>query len=45
VTRFLPYTTKGRLPQARRLVRLYLRFPPAWLVLGKQTLYIAERPR
>jgi SAM-dependent methyltransferase len=45
VTRFLPYTTKGRLPQARRLVRLYLRFPPAWLVLGKQTLYVAERPR
>ena len=45
VTRFLPYTTKGRLPQGRRLVRLYLRFPPAWLVLGKQSLYVAERPR
>ena len=45
VTRFLPYTTKGRLPQGRRLVRLYVRFPPVWWLLGKQTLYVAERPR
>jgi SAM-dependent methyltransferase len=45
VTRFLPYTTKGRLPQGAALVRLYLRFPPAWWLMGKQTLYVAERPR
>lgn len=44
VTRFLPYTTKGRLPQDPRLVRAYLAFPPAWRVLGKQTLYVGERP-
>jgi SAM-dependent methyltransferase len=44
VPRFLPYTTKGRLPQDPRLVRAYLRFPPAWRLLGKQTLYVAERP-
>jgi SAM-dependent methyltransferase len=44
VTRFLPYTTKSRLPQSPRLVRLYLRFRPAWLLLGKQTLYVGERP-
>jgi SAM-dependent methyltransferase len=44
VTRFLPYTTKSRLPMHRSLVRLYLRFPPAWWLLGKQTLYVAERP-
>ncbi len=44
VTRFLPFTTKGRLPQSARLVRLYLAFPPAWWLFGKQTLYIAERP-
>jgi SAM-dependent methyltransferase len=43
ITRFLPFTTKGRLPQDPRLVRLYLAFPPAWLLLGKQTLYVAER--
>ncbi len=45
VKRFLPYTTKSRLPQARWMVRGYLKFPPAWLLLGKQTLYIGEKPR
>ncbi|MBX3028729.1 MAG: methyltransferase domain-containing protein [Chloroflexi bacterium] len=44
VERFLPYTTKGRLPIDRRLVRLYLRLPLAWRLLGQQTLFIAERP-
>lgn len=44
VTRFLPYTTKSRLPQSARLVRAYLRFPPAWLLLGKQTLFVGRRP-
>lgn len=42
--RFLPYSTKGRLPQAEWLVRAYLHFRPAWWLLGKQTLFIAERP-
>jgi ubiquinone/menaquinone biosynthesis C-methylase UbiE len=44
VTRFLPFTTKSRLPQHRLLVRGYLRFPPAWTLLGKQTLLVAQRP-
>lgn len=44
VVRFLPYTTKGRLPVDRRLVRLYLRVPLVWRIMGQQTLYIAERP-
>jgi SAM-dependent methyltransferase len=44
VTRFLPYSTKGRLPSAGALVRAYLAFPPAWRVLGKQTLYVGSRP-
>ena len=43
VTRFLPYSTKGRLPSARLLTRAYLAFPPAWLVMGKQTLYVGTR--
>jgi SAM-dependent methyltransferase len=43
VTRFLPYSTKGRLPSARTLVRAYLGFPPAWWLLGKQTLYVGSR--
>ena len=44
ITRFLPFTTKGRLPQDPRLVRFYLWFPLAWRFFGKQTLYVAERP-
>ena len=45
ITRFLPYTTKSRFPQHPVLVRAYLGFPPAWLLLGKQTLYLGEKPR
>jgi hypothetical protein len=43
IVRFLPYTTKSRLPQHPMLVRAYLAFRPAWWVMGKQTLFIAER--
>jgi SAM-dependent methyltransferase len=43
VARFLPYSTKSRLPQDPRLVRAYLAFPPAWRVLGKQSLYIGRK--
>lgn len=43
VTRFLPYTTKSRLPQHPLLVRSYLALRPAWLALGKQSLYVGER--
>ena len=42
--RFLPYTTKSRLPQAVWLVRLYLALRPAQWLLGKQMLLIARRP-
>lgn len=44
VTRFLPYTTKSRLPQHPLLVRAYLSFPPIWWLLGRQTLYLGEKP-
>ena len=43
ITRFLPYTTKSRLPEWSALVRAYLAFPPAWRVFGKQTLYVGRR--
>lgn len=43
IPRFLPYTTKSRLPQAPWLVDLYLRFPPAWRILGKQALVVAHK--
>jgi len=45
IPRFLPYTTKSRLPQRSSLVRWYLRFPLAWRILGKQTLLVARRER
>jgi SAM-dependent methyltransferase len=43
IPRLLPYTTKSRLPQHPLLVRAYLAFPPAWRLLGKQTLMVAVR--
>ena len=43
IRRFLPYSVKGRLPASAALVRAYLAFPPAWRVMGKQTLYVGER--
>ncbi|CAN5499512.1 hypothetical protein BH24CHL9_BH24CHL9_11470 [soil metagenome] len=45
IRRFLPYSTKGRLPTSPSLVRLYLAARPAWWLMGKQALLIAERPR
>jgi len=44
VVRFLPYTTKSRLPQHPVLVRSYLRVRLAWRLLGGQTLYVGRRP-
>lgn len=43
VPRFLPYTTKSRLPKGSLFVRLYLRCPLAWRILGKQAFIVAER--
>jgi SAM-dependent methyltransferase len=43
IDRFLPFSTKSNLPQAPWLVRLYLRFPPAWRILGKQFLMCGVR--
>ena len=44
IARFLPYTTKSKFPQHPLLVRAYLHLPPAWLIFGKQTLYLGEKP-
>ena len=43
IKRFLPYTTKGRLPVSPGLAAIYLRLPPAWRMFGKQTLYVGSR--
>jgi len=45
VPKFLPYTTRSALPQSPWLVRAYLSFRPAWRVLGKQTWFVARKPR
>jgi len=41
--RFLPYTTKSRLPKAAFLVRWYLRVPLLWRFFGKQALVVATK--
>jgi len=41
--RFLPYTTRSRLPQAAWIVRLYLALPPAQWLFGKQMLVVARK--
>ncbi|PCJ66244.1 MAG: hypothetical protein COA73_01385 [Candidatus Hydrogenedentota bacterium] len=41
--KFLPYTTQSKYPQNAFLVGLYLKFPPAWKVLGKQFLIRARK--
>ena len=42
IPRFLPYTTKSRLPSGPGLVRLYLRMKPAWRLLGAQAFVVAR---
>jgi len=41
--RFLPYTTKSRLPQSAWLVRLYLAARPLQWLMGKQMLIVAGK--
>jgi SAM-dependent methyltransferase len=41
--KFLPYTTKSKLPQWSFLVKIYLRIPVIWKILGKQALIIARK--
>ena len=40
VPRFLPYTTKSRLPSGPQLVRLYLKVPLAWRFMGAQAFMV-----
>jgi SAM-dependent methyltransferase len=41
--KFLPYTTKSKLPKNIFLIRLYLKIPLAHHVLGKQTFIVAQK--
>lgn len=42
IPRFLPFTTKSRLPKSAALLRLYLRLPVAWRVFGGQAFVVAR---
>ena len=43
IPRFLPYTTKSRLPKGPLLVKLYLVVPIVWRVLGRQAFVVASK--
>jgi SAM-dependent methyltransferase len=43
IPRFLPYTTKSRIPQTAFLIKAYLKLPLAWKVIGKQCLVIGKK--
>jgi ubiquinone/menaquinone biosynthesis C-methylase UbiE len=41
--KFLPYTTKGRLPKSIALLRMYMRLPLAHRIFGKQAFIVAKK--
>lgn len=44
IPKFLPYTVKdSRLPVRAELIRLYLRLPIMWKIVGKQMFVVAKR--
>jgi SAM-dependent methyltransferase len=43
IARFLPYTMNNASPTADWMIRLYLRIPPAWKILGKQFFVVAQK--
>ena len=44
IDRFLPFTMANKTPTADFLIRLYLAFPLAWKIMGKQFLIVARKP-
>ncbi|MFH1593303.1 MAG: class I SAM-dependent methyltransferase [Candidatus Omnitrophota bacterium] len=43
--KFLPFTTKSRIPKWPIAVNAYLRFPPIWRIMGRQMLVLAQKPK
>jgi ubiquinone/menaquinone biosynthesis C-methylase UbiE len=43
IPRFLPYTTKSRIPKHPILIWIYLKLPLLWKMIGKQMLILASR--
>jgi SAM-dependent methyltransferase len=44
IPKFLPFTTKTKLPTHPFFVRLYLAVPLAWQIMGKQFLIVGRKP-
>jgi ubiquinone/menaquinone biosynthesis C-methylase UbiE len=44
IPRFLPFTTKTRVPANPTLLRIYLALPPVWRIFGKQFLLVGRKP-
>ncbi|MDH5457407.1 MAG: class I SAM-dependent methyltransferase [Nitrospinota bacterium] len=43
ISKFLPFTTKSKIPQHPFLVWLYLKIPLVWRIMGKQSFLVAEK--
>jgi len=43
ISKFLPFTTKSKIPQHPFLVWLYLKVPLIWRIMGKQSFLVAEK--
>jgi len=41
--RFMPFTTKSSLPKGTFFIRMYLMFPLAWRIMGRQMFILAEK--
>jgi 2-polyprenyl-3-methyl-5-hydroxy-6-metoxy-1,4-benzoquinol methylase len=41
--KFLPYTTKSRIPRSMSFVKMYLHIPLLWNLFGKQMLIVASK--
>jgi ubiquinone/menaquinone biosynthesis C-methylase UbiE len=43
LSKFLPYSTKSKIPQNPLLIKLYLKIPFVWKIMGKQMFMIARK--
>lgn len=43
IAKFLPFTTKSKIPKHPFLVKLYLMFPIVWQIMGKQSFVVAVK--
>jgi hypothetical protein len=42
--KFMPFSTKSKIPSHPLLVKLYLKFPPVWKLMGKQFFVLSRKP-